>query len=173
MFVLNAWFLFLDTNKDDTIAVEDVPEDAFRDRDDDGKISLREIFGVSLINLPAPLYKLYVTLDRDKNEKLSLDEASAFLKGALSILDNNNDCSVDINDVMAFLKDHKLPSEYRLALKLMGDYYGTLGDYIVRFFVQSADANGDKLTSLAEIEAINNMDFMSTITKIIMNPSRI
>merc|ERR1719167_286397 len=166
---LNAGYTYFDTNEDDTIAVEDVPADTFRDRDDDGKVSLREIFGVSLINLPAPLYKLYVTLDKDKNEKLSFDEASSFLKGALSILDHGDDCSVDINDVIAFLKDHKLPSEYRLAIKLMGDYYGTLGDYIVRFFVQSADANGDELTSLAEIEAINNLDFMSTIEKIVVN----
>ena len=162
-------FGFFDKNKDDTIAVEDFPADTFRDRDDDGKISLREIVGVSMINLPAPLYKVYVTLDKDKNEQLSFDEAASFLKGALAILDHDYDCSVDINDVMAFLNDHKLPPEYRLAIKLMADYYGTLGDYIVRFFVQSADANGDKLTSLAEIEAINNLDFMSTIEKIVVN----
>merc|ERR1719334_1373897 len=166
---LNAGYTYFDTNEDDTIAVEDVPADTFRDKDEDGKIALREILGFTFIHLPAPFYKLYLTLDKDKNEKFTFDEAASFLKGALSILDHGDDCSVDIDDVIAFLKDHKLPSEYRLAIKLMGDYYGTLGDYIVRYFVQSADANGDKLTSLAEIEAINNLDFMTTIEKIVVN----
>jgi len=166
---LKAGYTFFDTNEDDTIAVEDIPADTFRDKDEDGKIALREILGFTFIHLPAPFYKLYFTLDKDKNERLSFDEAASFLKGALSILDNDNDCSVDINDVLAFLKDHKLPSEYILAIKLMGEYYGTIADYIVKLFVQSADGNGDKLTSLAEIEAISNLDFLSTIKEIVAN----
>merc|ERR1719153_1462285 len=57
--LLDEGFLFFDVNEDDIMSVEDAPPRTFYDRNDDGKISLREVFGVSLINLPAPLYRLY------------------------------------------------------------------------------------------------------------------
>ena len=76
---LDETYLFLDVNQDDILSVDDAPTGTFRDRNDDGKISLREVFRVSLINLPAPLYRLYATLDRDKNEKISFEEATNFM----------------------------------------------------------------------------------------------
>jgi hypothetical protein len=51
---LDETYLFV--NQDDILSVEDAPEGSFTDRNDDGKIFLREVFGVSLINLPVPLY---------------------------------------------------------------------------------------------------------------------
>ena len=78
---LNELYQFADINQDDILSVEDAPPRTFRDRNDDGKISLREVFRMSLINLPAPIYRLYATLDRDKNEKISLEEADNFIKG--------------------------------------------------------------------------------------------
>jgi len=149
--LLDEGFLFFDVNEDDIMSVEDAPPRTFYDRNDDGKISLREVFGVSLINLPAPLYRLYVTLDKDKNEKISIEEATNFLKSALSIIDKNEDCSIDIDEIIASLDESKLPKQYQLAVKLLGDYYFEMGDFILKEFVAAADADGDKKASFAEI----------------------
>jgi len=149
--LLDEGFLFFDVNEDDIMSVEDAPRRTFYDRNDDGKISLREVFGVSLINLPAPLYRLYVTLDKDKNEKISIDEATNFLKSALAIIDKNKDCSIDIDEIIATLDESKLPKQYQLAVKLLGDYYFEMGDFIIKEFVAAADTDGDKKTTLAEI----------------------
>ena len=148
---LDETYLFLDVNQDDILSVDDAPTGTFRDRNDDGKISLREVFRVSLINLPAPLYRLYATLDRDKNEKISFEEATNFIKGTLYVIDQNEDCSISTDEIIATLKESKLPSEYQLAMKLLGDYYITLADYCLRKVVTAADVDGDKKTSLAEI----------------------
>merc|ERR1719153_826064 len=149
--LLDEGFLFFDVNEDDIMSVEDAPPRTFYDRNDDGKISLREVFGVSLINLPAPLYRLYVTLDKDKNEKISIEEATEFFKSALSIIDKNEDCSIDIDEIIASLDESHLPKNYQLAVKLIGDYYFELGDFILKEFVAAADADGDKKATFAEI----------------------
>lgn len=149
--LLDEGFLFFDVNEDDIMSVEDAPPRTFYDRNDDGKISLREVFGVSLINLPAPLYRLYVTLDKDKNEKISIEEANNFLKSSLSIIDKNEDCSIDIDEIIASLDESKLPKQYQLAVKLLGDHYFEMGDFILKEFVAAADADGDKKASFAEI----------------------
>jgi len=149
--LLDEGFLFFDVNEDDIMSVEDAPPRTFYDRNDDGKISLREVFGVSLINLPAPLYRLYVTLDKDKNEKISIEEATDFFKSALSIIDKNEDCSIDIDEIIASLDESKLPKQFQLAVKLLGDHYFEMGDFILKEFVAAADADGDKKATFAEI----------------------
>ena len=167
--VLDELFLLMDMNKDDILAVEDtqVPEAVF-DRNKDGKISLTEFFRVSLINLPAPLYRLYASLDRDKNEKLSLDEANNFIKGALAMIDQNKDCSIDIDEIIATLDECKLPKQYQLAVKLLGDYYLEMGDFILREFVAAADVDGDKKTTLAEIVGLKDTEVLFDILNVAM-----
>merc|ERR1719320_2138514 len=167
--VLDELFLLMDMNKDDILAVEDtqVPEVVF-DRNKDGKISLTELFRVSLINLPAPLYRLYASLDKDKNEKLSLDEANNFIKGALAMIDQNKDCSIDIDEIIATLDECKLPKQYQLAVKLLGDYYQEMGDFILREFVAAADVNGDKKTTLAEIVGLKDTEVLFDILNVAM-----
>merc|ERR1712055_946823 len=118
--LLDEGFLFFDVNEDDIMSVEDAPPRTFRDRNDDGKISLREVFGVSLINLPAPLYRLYTTLDKNKNEKISIEEATNFIKGVLHVIDQNENCSIDIDEFIVALDESNLPKEYQLAVKLLG-----------------------------------------------------
>merc|ERR1719431_1176492 len=150
--VLYELFLLIDMNQDDILAVEDMsaPVSVF-DRNKDGRISLTEFFRVSLINLPAPVYRLYASLDKDKNEKLSLDEAKNFIKGAFAMIDRNQDCSINIEEFIASLDECKLPKQYQLAVKLLGDHYLEMGDFFLRELVAAADADGDKKTTLAEI----------------------
>ena len=167
--LLDEGFLFFDVNEDDIMSVEDAPQRTFYDRNDDGKISLREVFGVSLINLPAPLYRLYVTLDKDKNEKISIDEATNFLKSALAIIDKNKDCSIDIDEIITTLDESKLPKQYQLAVKLLGDYYFEMGDFIIKEFVAAADTDGDKKTTLAEIIGLKDPDILFDILNVVQN----
>merc|ERR1719431_1248630 len=150
--VLYELFLLIDMNQDDILAVEDMsaPVSVF-DRNKDGRISLTEFFRVSLINLPAPVYRLYASLDKDKNEKLSLDEAKNFIKGAFAMIDRNQDCSINIEEFIASLDECKLPKQYQLAVKLLGDHYLEMGDFFLRELVAAADADGDKKTTLEEI----------------------
>jgi len=150
--VLDELFLLIDMNQDDILAVEDIPApESVYDRNKDGKISLTELNGVSLIKLPAPVYRLYASLDKDKNEKLSLDEANNFIKGALAMIDRNQDCSINIDEVIASLDECKLPKQYQLAVKLLGDYYLEMGDFFLRELVAAADSDGDKKATLAEV----------------------
>eukprot|EP00091_Calanus_sinicus_P018270 TRINITY_DN4114_c0_g1_i11.p1 TRINITY_DN4114_c0_g1~~TRINITY_DN4114_c0_g1_i11.p1 ORF type:complete len:328 (-),score=105.51 TRINITY_DN4114_c0_g1_i11:158-1141(-) len=167
--VLDELFLFFDVNQDDIMSVEDAPPRTFRDRNDDGKISLREVFGVSLINLPAPLYRLYTTLDKDKNEKISIEEATNFIKGVLHTIDQNEDCSIDIDEFIAALDESKLPKQFQLAVKLLGEYYFELGDFILRQFVAAADTDGDKKTTLAEIIGLKDPAVLFSILSVAEN----
>jgi len=162
-------FLFFDVNQDDIMSVEDAPQRAFYDRNEDGKISLREIFRVSMINLPAPLYRLYATLDRDKNEKISKDEATKFLKSAISMIDKNEDCSVDFDEIIASLDESHLPKTYLLALKLLGNYYLEMGQFILNEFVSAADVDGDKKATLTEIIGLGDPAILFDVETIIEN----
>jgi len=166
--LLNETFSFFDVNEDSIMSVEDAPPRSFDDRNDDGKISLREVFGLSLIHLPAPLYRLYVTLDKDKNEKISIEEATNFLKSALAIIDKNEDCSIDMDEIISTLDDSKLPKQYQLAVKLLGGYFLELADFIIQEFVAAADADGDKNTTLAEIISLKDPAVLFDILNIIV-----
>merc|ERR1719186_1078337 len=138
----------------------------FLDTNEDGKISLREIFGVSPINMPAPLYRLYTKLDKDKNVKISLEEATNFIKGTFYVIDQNEDCSINLEEFIATLKEIKLPKEHQLAIKLLGDYYFTLGDYFLNEFVSAADADGDKKTTFAEIIGLKDPAVFESLVKV-------
>jgi len=166
---LNELYQFADINQDDILSVEDAPPRTFRDRNDDGKISLREVFRMSLINLPAPIYRLYATLDRDKNEKISLEEADNFIKGTIDVIDQNKDCSINIDELIETLKESKLPDDYQLAMKLLGDYYITLADYCLRKIVTAADTDGDKKTSLAELISMKDPSVFFDVWKVADN----
>merc|ERR1719347_2057748 len=166
--LLDEVFLFFDVNEDDILCPEDAPPRTFYDRNDDGIISLREVFGVSLINLPAPLYRLYATLDKDKNEKISIDEATNFLKSTLAMVDKNEDCSVNIDEIITSLDESHLPKQYQLSVKLMGDYYLEMGDFILKEFVTAADVDGNNKVTLAEIIGLKDPAVLFDIQNIIM-----
>jgi len=166
--LLNETFLFFDVNEDSIMSVEDAPPRTFDDRNDDGKISLREVLGLSLIHLPAPLYRLYVTLDKDKNEKISIEEATNFLKSALAIIDKNEDCSIDMDEIISTLDESKLPKQYQLAVKLLGGYVLELADFIIQEFIAAADADGDKNTTLAEIISLKDPAVLFDILNIVV-----
>ena len=167
MEALNQAYLFFDMNQDDILSASDAPERSFRDWNDDGKISLREVFGVSLINLPAPLYRLYTKVDKDKNEKFSLQEATNFIKGTIYLIDQNEDCSININEVLAMLNEARLPVKFQLAVRLLGEHFVTLADYLLKRLVAISDSNGDKKTSFEEILHLSDTSIIKEFANIV------
>merc|ERR1711915_572165 len=142
-------------------------EDSFRDWNEDGKISLGELFGVSLINLLAPLYRLYTKVDKDKNEKFSLEEANNFMKGTIYLIDLNEDCSIDIDEVLAMLKEASLPSIFQLGVRVLGEHFLTLADYLLKRVVAVSDSNGNKKTSFEEILHLSDTSIIKEFTNVI------
>ena len=167
--VLHHLITFFDVNQDDILSVEDAPQRTFRDRNDDGKINLREVFGMSPINMPAPLYRLYSLLDKDKNEKLSFEEATNFIKDTFYVIDQNEDCLINLDEFITTLKENKLPTEYQIALKLLGDQYFTLLDFALEQIITVADQNGDKKTTLDDINDMKDFSLVSTFYEVADN----
>ena len=65
--LLDQVFEFFDLNKDGSISLEDdVSKWAYiRDLDDNGKITLSDALGRSLISSPAPVYNLYTKVEKN------------------------------------------------------------------------------------------------------------
>lgn len=144
---LHEVFLFFDSNKDKMISVEDYSTflthdcktSPICDTNDDGHFSLREILDMYLINLPAPLYNLYRQIDINKNEKLGYDEAMEIMKKTFGAIDADADCQVDLEEVDALLEEIQLPADFRLSLRLLGQQYLSLGQYLIQVSVPSSN----------------------------------
>ena len=171
--LLNEGFVFFDVNQDEIMSVEDAPPRTFNDRNEDGKISFRDVFGVTLISLPAPLFHFYSSLDKDDNEKISMDEATNFVKGALATIDKNEDCYIDIDEILSILSGKNLPKQYQLGVKLLLDFYFGMGDFILKEFVIAADSNGDKKTTLSEIIGLKDPAVLFDILSVWSSMDRI
>merc|ERR1711970_1092520 len=167
--IVDEMFAFFDKDQDDIISTEDIGLGEHLDRNGDEKVSLREWWGMSPINLPAPIYRLYTKLDKDKNEKISVEEAENFIKGTFYVIDQNGDCSINLDELITTLKESRLPKEYQLAVKLLGDYYFTLADYSLTYLATAADVDHDKKITLAEITGIVDVDVAYYLVKVFTN----
>jgi len=167
--IVDEIFAFFDMDQDDIISTEDIGLGEHLDRNGDEKVSLREWWGMSPINLPAPIYRLYTKLDKDKNEKISVEEAENFIKGTFYVIDQNGDCSINLDELILTLKESRLPKEYQLAVKLLGDYYFTLADYALTHLVTAADVDNDKKITLAEITGMADVDVAYYLVKVFTN----
>ena len=155
---LNKTFDFFDSNKDNSVGLDDAFFNATRNRNDDatrisrdtnqdGEVTLSDVIGKELIALPGPLYALYSMLDEDKNEKLSRDEAVNFMRRTLTVIDSNSDCAVDLNDLLA------------LAFKVSGL------DSAMKMFVDKADLDKDGRTTIQEVIKFEDFAFIDNTAK--------
>eukprot|EP00092_Neocalanus_flemingeri_P011685 GFUD01012595.1.p1 GENE.GFUD01012595.1~~GFUD01012595.1.p1 ORF type:complete len:706 (+),score=172.82 GFUD01012595.1:51-2120(+) len=135
--VLNNTFEIFDKNEDDAITAKD--------------FGMHELFGVGPIKFPAPLFILYSFIDPDRNEELTLQEATEFLTKSFSILDRDDDCSIDMDEIIATLVDSKLPDDYQLAVRLLGEYYFNLASFFFENLVDITDKNKDNKMSFEEL----------------------
>ena len=150
--VLNNVIEFFDNNKDESISTEDfIPAIESMDANEDGKVSLYELIGLSLINLPAPIYTAYTLLDENQDEQLSTDEMLDFLTRTFTKLDQNGDCYINLEEIVDSFGESGLPLDFQLGIKLLGQQYLTIAKYMIDQVVGSADTNEDTKITLEEI----------------------
>merc|ERR1712183_830674 len=78
----------------------------YLDRNWDGHVALSEALHVpSLYHIPGPFYGLYSRIDKNLDEKLTLEEATNATINLFSLVDSDSDCYVTPAEVIAMLDD--------------------------------------------------------------------
>jgi hypothetical protein len=155
---------FFDTNEDIAIAEDDAAFYGGRryvDRNEDGVVTLSELIGMPVISLPSPLYSLYAKVDKNKDEKLTQEEALDSLKRTFSIIDSNSDCFIDEDEVVGLLEMLNVPENIQLAVRLVLKQYLTLGSSLVKQFTEKADVNDDGEVTMEEVVNFNDFNFIA------------
>eukprot|EP00092_Neocalanus_flemingeri_P019262 GFUD01020866.1.p1 GENE.GFUD01020866.1~~GFUD01020866.1.p1 ORF type:complete len:514 (+),score=114.57 GFUD01020866.1:80-1621(+) len=152
---------YFDSNGDKSISTDDfISVLRFNDRNEDGEVTIYELIGTSLINLPAPLYTAYTLLDEDQDEKLTVDEMLGFLRRTFTIIDKNGDCNINLEEIVTALGASNLKEDFQLGIKLIGQQYITLAKYFVNGFIAKADKNKDTKVTLEEIIKFADFSFI-------------
>ena len=125
-----------------------------------GETRTDKTIGRKLISLPSPIYTMYTRLDEDRNEVLSLQEFSTFLSKTFSMLDKDEDCLVDIKDVIATLDESELPKDFQLGVKQLVQQQLTVANHALNRIFEVADKNHDNITVVEEILDFNDFDFI-------------
>ena len=162
---LTQGFDFFDSNKDNSIGLDDA---IFRqiawDRNGDGKKTLEDIIGKPLINLPGPVYNLYIKLDKNKDEKFSRDEAENFLRQTLSTVDLNSDCQIEVDEVVGLLQRLKVTRDKQIAVRMILTHYLTLASQVVKVFAERGDADKDGTFTVEELFNFNDFNIAEIVT---------
>eukprot|EP00092_Neocalanus_flemingeri_P022207 GFUD01024086.1.p1 GENE.GFUD01024086.1~~GFUD01024086.1.p1 ORF type:complete len:542 (+),score=142.04 GFUD01024086.1:505-2130(+) len=152
---------YFDSNGDKSISTDDfIAVLRFNDRNEDGEVTIYELIGTSLINLPAPLYTAYTLLDEDQDEKLTVDEMLGFLRRTFTIIDKNGDCNINLEEIVTALGASNLKEDFQLGIKLIGQQFITLAKYFVNGFIAKADKNKDTKVTLEEIIKFADFSFI-------------
>ena len=118
--------------------------------------------GRKLISFPLPVYKLYTRIDLDKDEGLTLLEINDFVKRTFALLDKNEDCLIDLKEVVHVLQENELPKDLQLAVKLLAQTEITVVKTFIRRLFAVADMNKDNVTEVEEILNFSDFDFIET-----------
>jgi len=153
-------FLFekLDINWDEEISAKDWFE---MTGDKEGNKNI----GRKLISLPSPIYTLYTRLDQDRDEAVTLQELNLFMSRTFALLDNTDDCAVDLDDVIATLEEGKLPKDLQLGAKLLLQHELTFANHALNRIFKLADTNHDNITAVDEILHFSDFDFVESEVK--------
>ena len=127
-----------------------------------GETGTDKNIGRKLISLPSPFYTMYTRLDDDRNEVLSLQELNLFLSRTFSMLDKDEDCLVDIKDVITTLDESELPKDYQLGVKQLVQQQLTVANHALNRIFEVADMNHDNITEVEEILNFNDFDFINS-----------
>jgi len=156
---------FFDTNKNNAIEQDDALFTFglyVRDNNEDGVLTLSELIGRSLVSLPAPLYNLYIKMDKNKDERLTQYEATDFIKRTFDIIDSNEDCFIEEEEISYLLKDLNVAEDMQLAIQLILKKYLTLIKFMMEQFVKRADKDKDGRATLEEILNFDDFDFIES-----------
>ena len=118
--------------------------------------------GRKLISFPLPVYKLYTRIDLDKDEGLTLLEIKDFVKRTFALLDKNEDCLIDLKEVVHVLQENELPKDLQLAVKLLAQTEITVVKTFIKRLFAVADMNKDNVTEVEEILNFSDFDFIET-----------
>ena len=127
--LFNQTLDLLDANKDQSVGLDDFFSESTGQggSGDDLKISR---FDTSLISLPAPLYKLYTSLDTNRDKKLTDTEAHEFLSRIFAAIDTDSDCDISVDEVSALLQLVGATPDHQLAVRMILHHYLVLGSYL-------------------------------------------
>jgi len=144
--LLRHAILYFDNSGDNAISTIDYTSDGRA-----GPIPLSDLIGLSLINLPAPVFTAYTLLDKDQDEVFTAEEIQTFLIKLFTLIDKNSNCYISLDEVLTMLEENYLPRDYLLGVKLVLQHYLTLAQYFVTEFFTAGDTNKDDLISLEEV----------------------
>jgi len=162
--VVRGVFEVMDLDGDGALSTKDIPQ-ASRERLDtnnDGKVALKELLGHDIIFFPRPVQSVYRVLDSNKDEVVSMTEATNFINflGRLfNILDANSNCMVTLDEALEALDAAQLPKDFQLALELWVRPYTSLGRYLALTTIELAGgAGGLSLNQLLDFRSDTFID---------------
>jgi len=172
--VLAIAFDYFDSNNDNIVDQSDAffmdgyeERGVFRrylDRNWDGHVALSEALHVpSLYHIPGPFYGLYSRIDKNLDEKLTLEEATNATINLFSLVDSDSDCYVTPAEVIAMLDDVGLLWDYQLAVNMFMHKYLALGQTLAKMFIARADADQDNRVTFDELEKFSDFDFVDSV----------
>ena len=158
---------FFDYNEDNSISLEDLKDVMYvPDRNRDGVFSISDLIGQSLINLPAPIYTAYTLLDKDQDDKLTMEEMLSFVRRTFTIIDQNGDCYINLEEIIGALDESKLPTDFQLGVKLLGQQYFTIAKHFLDVFIAKADTDGDSKVFLEEIIGFGDFSYIESVVRV-------
>ena len=149
----------LDQNYDYKLSDEDFV--GFRIRDDYIKLMK------NIITIPYPLYVLYTYLDENKNKIFSQNEIENFIKKTFILFDKNEDCEVDLAEILEVLDEANVPVDKQLAFKMLAYQQLSVASYIVNHILKAGDLNQDGITEVEELLKVSNFNIITDIEKIV------
>ena len=164
--IVNNTFEFFGENEDEIVSTIVIRRDGHKT-----KLSTL-IGGGGFINFPSPIFVLYTIIDPDRNEELSLKEVTEFITKAFNIIDRNDDCLIDLNDVIATLADSKLPIDFQVGVRLLGEHYLNLVIYFFEYLVDITDKNKDNKMSFEELIAFDDFTRLNPMVDVALHMSK-
>ena len=125
---------------------------------------MEDIFRKPLFKLQGPIYNLYIKLDKNKDERLSRDEAENFLRQTLSTVDLNSDCHIEVDEIVGLLQGLKVTWDKQVAARTILTHYLNLASQVVKVFAERWDANKDGTFTIEELFDFNDFDIIEIIT---------
>jgi len=155
-------FKIFDQDQDNVISSYDLPNMDSFDTNLDGDITLVEILQAAtgqqipnLIFLPRPFQTLIKKLDPSLDEEISISEYEDFVSKLFNAVDDDNDCSVSLDEVLEVIGGNKV------AVKQVLKPYTNSVEIFIKKLIKKGDSNFDGQMDLYEIIDFGDFKFLS------------
>ena len=134
-----------------------------------GKDEENQYIGRRLISFPAPIFNVYTRLDEDRNDGINLQEITNFRRRTFALFDRNEDCNVNLKEILETLHINNLPKDFQLVLKQLAQHQLILWNHILNRVLELSDSNQDNKTEVEEILKLSNVIlFESEVDELLM-----